>query len=126
MNGVLAVSALAVFAAVCGTLIKKGNPEIALLFSIGAAVLVFLYVLPQTESLAETIGMLAEASEMSEALQVLLKALGIVLVGRIAAGICRDAGESALASGVEFAVRPRCCSRRCRCCRACSPLYRKF
>ena len=49
--------------------------------------------------------MLAEASEMSEALQVLLKALGIVLVGRIAAGICRDAGESALASGVEFAVK---------------------
>ena len=105
MNGVLAVSALAVFAAVCGALIKKGNPEIALLFSIGAAVLVFLYVLPQTESLAETIGMLAEASEMSEALQVLLKALGIVLVGRIAAGICRDAGESALAAGVEFAVK---------------------
>ena len=105
MNGVLTVSALAVFAAVCGALIKKGNPEIALLFSIGAAVLVFLYVLPQTESLAETIGMLAEASEMSEALQVLLKALGIVLVGRVAAGSCRDAGESALAPGVEFAVK---------------------
>ena len=77
MSGVLAVSALAVFAAVCGALIKKGNPEIALLFSIGAAVLVFLYVLPQTEQLAETIGALAEASEMSEALGVLLKALGI-------------------------------------------------
>lgn len=105
MSGVLAVSALAVFAAVCGALIKKGNPEIALLFSIGAAVLVFLYVLPQTEQLAETIGALAEASEMSEALGVLLKALGIVLVGRIAVGVCRDAGESALASGVEFAVK---------------------
>lgn len=105
MSGVLAVSALAVFAAVCGALIKKGNPEIALLFSIGAAVLVFLYVLPQTEQLAETIGALAEASEMSEALGVLLKALGIVLVGRVAVGVCRDAGESALASGVEFAVK---------------------
>ncbi len=105
MSGVLAVSALAVFAAVCGALIKKGNPEIALLFSIGAAVLVFLYVLPQTEQLAETIGTLAEASEMSEALGVLLKALGIVLVGRVAVGVCRDAGESALASGVEFAVK---------------------
>ena len=105
MSGVLAVSALAVFAAVCGALIKKGNPEIALLFSIGAAVLVFLYVLPQTEQLAETIGALAEASEMSEALGVLVKALGIVLVGRVAVGVCRDAGESALASGVEFAVK---------------------
>ena len=101
MSGVLAVSALAVFAAVCGALIKKGNPEIALLFSIGAAVLVFLYVLPQTEQLAETIGALAEASEMSEALGVLLKALGIVLVGRVAVGVCRDAGESPLATRGE-------------------------
>ena len=105
MSGVLGVSALAVFAAVCGALIKKGNPEIALLFSIGAAVLVFLYVLPQTEQLAETIGALAEASDMSVALGVLLQALGIVLVGRVAVGVCRDAGESALASGVEFAVK---------------------
>ena len=118
MNGVLAVSALAVFAAVCGALIKKGNPEIALLFSIGAAVLVFLYVLPQTESLAETIGMLAEASEMSEALQVLLKALGRESAGTQGKARWRPAWSSR--------SRPRCCSRRCRCCRACSPLYRKF
>ena len=63
---------------------------------------------------------------MSEALQVLLKALGIVLVGRIAAGSAGTQGKAALASGVEFAVKAECCSRRCRCCRACSPLYRKF
>ncbi len=105
MNSVLAVSAIAIFAAVCGALIKKGNREIALLFSVGAAVLIFLYILPQASELAETICALAEVSSMSEVLGVLLKALGIVLIGRIAIGICRDAGESALASGVEFAVK---------------------
>ncbi len=105
MNGVVAVSAVAVFAAVCGALIKKGNPETALLFSVGVAVLVFLYVLPQVESLAQTVSQLAEASDLSEVLGVLLKALGIVLIGRLAVGVCRDAGESALASGVEFAVK---------------------
>lgn len=105
MNSVLAVSAIAIFAAVCGALIKKGNREIALLFSVGAAVLIFLYILPQASELAETIYALAEVSSMSEVLGVLLKALGIVLIGRIAIGICRDAGESALASGVEFAVK---------------------
>lgn len=101
----MAVSAVAVFAAVCGALIKKGNPETALLFSVGVAVLVFLYVLPQVESLAQTVSQLAEASDLSEVLGVLLKALGIVLIGRLAVGVCRDAGESALASGVEFAVK---------------------
>ncbi len=105
MSGVVAVSAVAVFAAVCGALIKKGNPETALLFSVGVAVLVFLYVLPQVESLAQTVSQLAEASDLSEVLGVLLKALGIVLIGRLAVGVCRDAGESALASGVEFAVK---------------------
>ena len=32
-------------------------------------------------------------------------ALGIVLIGRITADLCKDAGESAIASGVELAVK---------------------
>ena len=105
MNHVLAVSAVAVFAAVCGALIQKSNREIALLFSAAAAVLVFLYILPQVSELSGMIYELSEAAETTEILAVLLKALGIVLVGRIAVSVCKDAGESALASGVEFAVK---------------------
>ena len=70
MSTVLMVSAAAVFAAVCGALLKRGQKEIALLV-FGA----------------------------------LLKALGIVLIGRITADLCKDAGESAIASGVELAVK---------------------
>ena len=105
MNHVLAVSAVAVFAAVCGALIQKSNREIALLFSAAAAVLVFLYILPQVSELSGMIYELSEAAETTEILAVLLKALGIVLVGRIAVSVCKDAGENALASGVEFAVK---------------------
>ena len=105
MNSVLAVSAVAIFAAVCGALIQKSNREIALLFSAAAAVLVFLYILPQMSELSVLIGDLSEAADMADILRTLLKALGIVLIGRIAIGVCLDAGESALASGVEFAVK---------------------
>lgn len=105
MSEVLAVSAVAVFAAVCGALIRKSNREIALLFSTAAAVLIFLYILPQAGALAEMIGELAETGNMTDVLSTLLKALGIVLIGRIAVGVCRDAGENALVSGVEFAVK---------------------
>lgn len=48
------VSAAAVFAAVCGALLKRGQKEIALLFSLAAAVLVFLCILPQIETLTST------------------------------------------------------------------------
>lgn len=99
------VSAAAVFAAVCGALLKRGQKEIALLFSLAAAVLVFLCILPQIETLTSTFREWAELSGMPEVFGALLKALGIVLIGRIAIGVCRDAGENALASGVEFAVK---------------------
>lgn len=105
MSTVLTVSAAAVFAAVCGALLKRGQKEIALLFSLAAAVLVFLCVLPQIETLTSTFREWAELSGMPEVFGALLKALGIVLIGRITADLCKDAGESAIASGVELAVK---------------------
>lgn len=104
MSTVLMVSAAAVFAAVCGALLKRGQKEIALLFSL-AAVFVFLCILPQIETLTSTFREWAELSGMPEVFGALLKALGIVLIGRITADLCKDAGESAIASGVELAVK---------------------
>ena len=95
MSTVLMVSAAAVFAAVCGALLKRGQKEIALLFSLAAAVFVFLCILPQIETLTSTFREWAELSGMPEVFGALLKALGIVLIGRI----------SAIASGVELAVK---------------------
>ena len=103
MSTVLMVSAAAVFAAVCGALLKRGQKEIALLFSLAAAVFVFLCILPQIETLTSTFREWAELSGMPEVFGALLKALGIVLIGRITADLCKDAGESA--SGVELAVK---------------------
>ena len=99
------IAAAAVFAAVCGALLKRGQKEIALLFSLAAAVLVFLCILPQIETLTSTFREWAELSGMPEVFGALLKALGIVLIGRITADLCKDAGESAIASGVELAVK---------------------
>lgn len=105
MTSVTAVAVVAVFAVVCGALIKRGSGETAFLFTLAAAVLIFLFVLSDAASLVETAQGLARETGMAQAFEALLKALGIVLVGRIAVGVCKDAGESALASGVEFAAK---------------------
>ena len=73
--------------------------------SLAAAVLVFLCILPQIETLTSTFREWAGLSGMPEVFGALLKALGIVLIGRITADLCKDAGESAIASGVELAVK---------------------
>lgn len=105
MSTVLAVSVVAVFAAVCGILLQRSNKEISLLFSAAAVVLIFLYLLPQVEVLTEAAQVLSENEALTEVLSVLVKALGIVLTARIAAQLCKDAGENALASGVDFAAK---------------------
>lgn len=105
MTQITAVAAVSVLAAVCGILIRRGSGEAALLFTLAAAAALFIAVLPEASSVLDTATGLAQEADMTDALSAMLKALGIVLVGRIAAGVCRDTGESALASGVDFAVK---------------------
>ena len=95
MSTVLMVSAAAVFAAVCGALLKRGQKEIALLFSLAAAVLVFLCILPQIETLTSTFREWAELSGMPEVFGALLKALGIVLI--VVGAVVVAAGGGAVA-----------------------------
>ena len=105
MNTVLYAAAAAIIAAVCGLLIKRTNGEIALLFSLGAVAVIFLYLLPQMETLTEAARAFAGNGELTEIAGVMLKALGIVLTARVAVHICKDAGENALAAGVDFAAK---------------------
>lgn len=81
-----------------------GQPETALLLAVAAAVVVLLAV---GQALEEVIGFLAELGERSgispELFVPLYKAVGIALVVRVGGSLCRDAGESALASVVETA-----------------------
>lgn len=105
MTRIAAVAAVALLAAVCGALIRRGSGEMAMLFTLAAAVGVFLFALTDVSALIETALGLASEAGMADALAVMLKALGIVLVGRLAVGVCKDTGEAALASGVEFAVK---------------------
>ena len=76
----------------------------ALLLAVAAAVVVLLAV---GQALEEVTGFLTELGERTgvspELFVPLYKAVGIALVVRVGSSLCRDAGESALASVVETA-----------------------
>ena len=87
MEQVIQVTGLCVVGALLALVVKRGSPETALLLAVGAAV-----------------GELGSASGVSADLFVpLYKTIGIALVVQVGGNLCRDAGESALASVVETA-----------------------
>lgn len=93
-----------VLAAVLTLLLKKGSPELGILITMAAVAAAFRILL------GEMTGLLAFFEELTafggierELLSPLYKTIGVALVVKIGGGLCRDAGESAMAAAVETA-----------------------
>ena len=97
------MAACALCAAVLGAVLKRGGKEHALLLSTAAAV---VFVLKSAAPLVEQLAGLVPAGSLSGlCLTVMLKAAGLTILGQLAAHLCRDGGETALAYGVELAAK---------------------
>ena len=104
MEQVIQAAALCVTGAILAVVIKKGSPEGALALTLAAAVAVLLFVSGLLEELLQFLTELGRQSGVARSLFVpLYKTIGIALVVKVGGDLCRDAGESALASVVETA-----------------------
>ena len=94
---------LCVIAALTGLLLRKSNPEIALLLAL-AAVTVLMQLAAPVRELFDFLKRLTGYSGVSDTLFLpLYKTIGIALIVRIGGNLCKDAGQNALASVLEFA-----------------------
>nr|WP_326184026.1 SpoIIIAC/SpoIIIAD family protein [uncultured Oscillibacter sp.] len=104
MELAIQAAALCVVGALLALVLRRGAPEMALLLALGAAVAVLLSLAGALEELLAFLEELARRSGVREELFVpLYKTVGIALVVKVGGGLCRDAGESALAAVVETA-----------------------
>ena len=104
MEQVFQVTGLCVVGALLALVVRRGSPETALLLTLGAVTAVLLSLAGSLERLMDFLGELVEESGLSrELFTPLYKTVGIALVVKIGGSLCRDAGESALASAVETA-----------------------
>lgn len=103
MEEAIRYAALALAAALAGLLIKRHEPGLALLVALAAS-LVFLTGLWQVLSVLITF--VKEISKklagLEEAVIVLLRVLGIILITKIGSSLCKDAGENALSLQLEL------------------------
>lgn len=103
---IFGIGICAVCAVIFGALVKRGNKEYALLISIIACVIILLAVLGDLGPVISQIEGLAEAGSFPGfVLTAVLKAVGIAIAGQLAANVCKDAGESALAYTVDLAAK---------------------
>lgn len=103
MELLIKAAVLGIVAALIALLLKKSNPEMALLLAIGAVAVILVMAVELVSGVKEMVQLTVELSGVSSAiLSPVLKCVGIAIVTRIAADICKDAGQSSVSSSVEL------------------------
>ena len=101
-----AIGICALCAVLFAALVQKTNKEYALLISLGTAAVLLLFLLARAGPVLQQVEDLAASGPLEgEAVGLMLRAVGITVVGQVVARLCKDAGESALAYTVELAAR---------------------
>lgn len=105
MRSIDELCAVAAVCALCAALcvtIKKYNPGLALLLSVGCCAALMLALLPAVNALKEELSPLAAAAN-GELFGCVVKAAGACLIAQFACDACSQAGQEALAGRVSFA-----------------------
>lgn len=104
METVIRAAGLCLAGALLALTVRRGSPETALLLTLAAAAAVLLALGPAAGEVLAFLRELGSGTGVpAELFAPLYKIVGIGLVVRVGGGLCRDAGESALAGVVETA-----------------------
>ena len=104
MSQMVMVSGGVLVAVVCGVVVRKQAPEIALVLTLCAAVAVLVAVSGELGLIVGYIQRLAQVGGISqELIAPVMKTTGIAMLCKFTADFCRDAKENGLASAVELA-----------------------
>ncbi|AEG15517.1 stage III sporulation protein AD [Desulfofundulus kuznetsovii DSM 6115] len=97
---------LGIVAAVLAVTIRHNKPEMAMLLSIAAGIILFMMVLGKIGAVIDVLRELSTRANLNMVyLGTILKIVAIAYIADFGAQICRDAGEGAVASKIEFAAK---------------------
>ena len=101
---IFAVIGAGIAAAAISVILRQYNKEYGLYIGLAASVIVFLHVLGCMSPVFSLIKNLVEISGTgSEYIGILIKSLAICYITQLASDCCKDCGETAIASRIDFA-----------------------
>lgn len=87
-------------------IIKQYKPEFALYISLIAGVIIFLLVIDKLSGIINLLLNLSEKANINkDFIVILLKITGIAILSEFAISVCNDAGETAVASKIDFGAK---------------------
>ncbi len=102
--GILQITAIGLLATVLIVILKTWKPEAAVSVSIITGVVIFMVLAGKLAAVIELLGEYAQKAQIDTLyVGVLLKIIGIAYIAEFGAELCRDAGETAVASKIELA-----------------------
>ena len=97
-------AAVAVTAAVCAAVVRRGAPEIALVLGLAAGTWVLLSVLGSLEAVASLMEELSQLAGLDRAVvEPVFKTVALSILTKLTSEVCRAAGEGGIAAAVETA-----------------------
>ena len=104
MPDMVKIAAIAVAAALCAVVVKKNVAELGMVLALCAGAIILSCSLGALEGVKELMDSLADTAGLSPAvLAPVVKTVGIAVLTRVSAELCRDAKEGGIAAFVETA-----------------------
>lgn len=104
MEIIMRCAAAALVAVLICLLIKRTNPEISMLLSAAAIVIIMIAAMAFAEGIRELASMVKSIAGSSDIIIApVLKCVGIGAVTKISTELCRDAAQSSVAAAVDLA-----------------------
>lgn len=104
MEEILKVAAVATTAALCAMVLQKNVQELGMVLALAAGTLILGFSLNAVQGIRDLMDTLAETAGIApEVIAPVVKTVGIAVVTRITAELCRDAKEGGIAAFVETA-----------------------
>lgn len=100
---IIKIIGIALTSVIIVIVIKQYKPEFAVYISLIASALILFLLLDKLSGIVELLNNLASRMNgASEFLKILIKITGIAFLTEFAVSICKDSGESAIASKVDL------------------------
>ena len=97
---------LAIVCSLLCLLLRQYRPEFALVTTVLCSIFLFLITIKQISPVFSSLSRLVGQSSASTVyLKTMMKSFGVCYLAQLAADVCRDAGQTAIASKIELAGR---------------------
>ncbi|MEF9933791.1 MAG: stage III sporulation protein AD [Clostridium sp.] len=98
------VVVIGIVATIIVVFLKDQRPELALQLSLAAGIIIFLFMVTKLTVVVQALQQISQRVNIDMAyLNIVLKIIGVAYLASFGVEICRDAGQSSIASKIEFA-----------------------